>query len=262
MTQYLPDCDTPQSQRQPDHIAAEWFLKIADEAIGHAWRENCLIACVTRGGPELWAAELLVEFGTVEGDEELQRIANAYGIPAVRPTGTRSELITATCYLIGLSGLPITYRRRAAAKLSGWCHEAGYREARRLLPKNGWSWIAQARSRRESWVSNISWWLLHDTAASPKDRLAVALAMTDPQEERRFVLEVFTQLIADPKAPSKMRLQLAERCVDIDPAAAAGLLQSLAADDTARRTDRKAAIDVLLPIDPQAAVSAQALGRV
>ncbi|MFC4500203.1 MULTISPECIES: hypothetical protein [Streptomyces] len=252
----LPDCEVPVRRRQPDDLVETCLVRLADDSLGDNWRISSLQACMIRGGSALAAASFMVE---AEGPwrDDLRRIAKVSKVGLERPAFTHAEYTVGLCYVAGTKGLPAGLRHRAADTLVQRANEVGYAEARSLLPRNGWGWLADAV--REGWAVWTAHLFASDESAALATRLKVALALAEYDHPAGYVPESLERLVAHPQAPSADRLALAAAVARRAPKDGVALLRSLASDPLVQAGHRMQAIGLLEDIDSVKAEEMRAL---
>ncbi|BDM71698.1 hypothetical protein HEK616_51850 [Streptomyces nigrescens] len=242
----LPDCEVPARRRQPDDFVETCLTRLADDSLGDSWRIGSLQACSIRGGSAMAAASFVVQTGGPWHDD-LRRIARESRVGFERPDFTYAEYTVGLCYVAGTKGVPAGLRHRAADTLVHRADEAGYAEARSLLPKNGWSWLADAV--REGWAAWTAHLFIADETAALTTRLKVGLALAEHDHPAGYVPDSLERLVAHPQAPSADRLALAAAVARRAPKDSVPLLRHLASDPLARAGHRMEAIGLLERID-------------
>ncbi|MFD5549802.1 hypothetical protein ACFWJQ_24125 [Streptomyces goshikiensis] len=246
----LPDCDVPVRDRQPDDVILTCLVRLADDSLGDNWRTSSLHACVIRGGAALAAASFVVKTPG-PWNEDLQRILRLSGVGVDRPSYSSAEYVVGLCYVVGTKGLPKGIRHRAADALVNRGRDVGYAEARYLLPRNGWGWLADAV--REGWAVWTASLFAEDETAPMKTRMRVGLALAEYEYPGSYVPLAVEQLVADPAAASADRLALAVAVAQRAPKEAVSLLCCLASDPLIQAGHRMQAIRELDEIDIVAA---------
>ncbi len=242
----LPDCEVPARRRHPDDFIETCLTRLTDDSLADNWRISSLQACSIRGGSAMAAASFVVG---ADGPwrNALQRIARESRVGFERPDFTYSEYTVGLCYVAGTKGVPAGLRHRAADDLVHRADEAGYAEARSLLPKNGWGWLADAV--REGWAVWTAHLFLADETAALTTRLKVGLALAEHDHPAGYVPDSLERLVAHPQAPSADRLALAAAVARRAPKDSVALLRSLASDPLAQAGHRMQAISLLEGID-------------
>jgi hypothetical protein len=252
----LPDCEVPARRRQPDDFIVTCLTRLADDSLGDNWRISSLQACSIRGGSAMAAASFVVKADGPWHDD-LRRIAQESRVGFERPDFTYAEYTVGLCYVAATKGIPAGLRHRAADELVHRANEAGYAEARSLLPKNGWGWLADAV--REGWAVWTAQLFIADETSALKTRLKVGLALAEHDHPTGYVPDSLEQLVAQPQAPSADRLALATAVVRRAPKDSVSLLRSLASDPLAQAGHRMQAIGLLEGIDQVEAEKMRAL---
>jgi hypothetical protein len=252
----LPDCEVPARYREPVDFVETCLVRLADDSLGDNWRITSLQACVVRGGSAMAAASFMVK-ATGPWHDDLQRIVRESGIGLDRPTYTYADYTVGLCYVAGTKGLPTGLRHRAADSLVHRAHEAGYAEARSLLPKNSWGWLADAV--REGWAVWTAHLFLADETAALTTRVKVGLALAEHDHPAGYVPEPLERLVAHAHAPSADRLALAAAVARRTPQDSVGLLRSVASDPLVQAGHRMRAIELLDAINPVKADEMRAL---
>ncbi|MEU0147356.1 hypothetical protein ABZ119_15570 [Streptomyces sp. NPDC006288] len=242
----LPDCDVPARRRQPDDVTQTWLVRLADDSLGENWRIPSLQACEIRGGAALAAASFMVQ-APGPWNDDLQRILRLSGVGVDRPSYSAAEYVVGLCYVAGTKGLPAGIRHRAANALVERGREVGYAEARYLLPRNGWGWLADAV--REGWAVWTASLFAEDEIAPMKTRMRVGLALAEYEYPGSYVPSAVEQLVADPAAVSADRLALAVAVAQRAPKEAVSLLCCIASDPLVQVGHRMEAIRKLDEID-------------
>ncbi|MFF4777903.1 hypothetical protein ACFY05_34270 [Microtetraspora fusca] len=242
----LPGCTVPAKGRVPDGLVAECLTKLVDETLDDWIRAIQIEAAVIRSG----AAESAVAWLITTPSSYLEGLTRVAASCRARPNAarlSRSDHVVGTCYVLGTKGIPDELRRRAAVRLISLCHEAGYAEARRLLPRNGWSWLIDAL-RDGFWAGNLALEFIGDAAAPLKTRIAVAVEYVESAPTMVFPIAV-DELIRSAKAPSSERLRLATALAIRIPSEGLGFLQELASDQTLQPLHRVQAAEQLFRVD-------------
>ncbi|MEV8548295.1 hypothetical protein AB0L04_00370 [Streptomyces glaucescens] len=253
----LPDCEVPARYRQPDELIADCLINLADPSLPDNRRISTLDACDIRGGADLAAATFMVKTPG-PWHEDLQRIARASRVNVDRPRFTHGDHILGLCYVAGTKGLPPGMRHRAADDLvSGFRDNVGYAEARHLLAKNGWDWLADAV--REGWAVWTAQVFARDETAPLKTRMAVGLALAEHEIPGGYVPEAVAQLVAHPGGASNDRLAIAVAVARRDPKAGLDLLCRVASDPLVQAGHRMQAIELLDESYPAKAQEMRAL---
>ncbi|MFJ4921126.1 hypothetical protein [Streptomyces sp. NPDC088725] len=126
--------------------------------------------------------------------------------------------------------------------------DAGYAEARNLLPKNGWGWLADAvRDGWAVWTANL---FAQDETAPLTTRKRVGLALAGYQHSPSYVPGAVEQLVAHQGAASADRLAMATAVAQRAPTDATSLLCCLASDSIVQFGHQMQAIGLLDEIDP------------
>ncbi|WP_173267477.1 hypothetical protein [Streptomyces pacificus] len=229
---------------------------MADESLGDNWRTSALQACMVRGGAALAAASFIVQ-APGPWHEDLQHILRLSGVGVDRPAYSSAEYTVGLCYVAGTKGLPAGLRHRAVDALVHRANDAGYAEARHLLPKNGWTWLADAV--REGWALWTAQLFSQDESAPLTTRMRVGLALAEHEHPAGYVPTALERLAAHPGAASKDRLALAVAVGQRAPKDATGLLRCVASDSIVQAGHRMQAIELLDEIDPVKAEEMRAL---
>lgn len=242
----LPECDVPASRRRPDDVIETSLVRLADEAQADNWRTGGLRACQVRGGAALAAASFIVQ---TPGPwyEDLQRIAPELRADAYRPSYTCAEYTVGLCYMAGTKGLPTELRLRAADALVTRANEAGYAEARNLLPRSGWGLLTHAV--REGWAVWTAQLFAEDETAPLRTRMKVGLALAEHDRPAGYVPEAVEKLVAHPDAASADRLALAMAVAQRAPKNSVVLLCRLASDPLVQPSHRMRTIELLDEVD-------------
>ncbi|MFF5390884.1 hypothetical protein ACFY5H_21455 [Streptomyces sp. NPDC013012] len=246
----LPDCDVPARFRQPDDVVQTCLVRLADDSLGENWRTSSLQACEIRGGAAMAAASFMVKTPG-PWNEDLQHVLRLSGVGVDRPSYSSAEYVVGLCYVAGTKGLPTGIRHRAADALVERGRDAGYAEARYLLPRNGWGWLADAV--REGWAVWTASLFAEDENAPMKTRMRVGLALAEYEYPGSYVPSAVEQLVADPAAASADRLALAVAVAQRAPKEAVSLLCCVASDPLIQAGHRMQAIRELDEIDIVAA---------
>ncbi|MFE9122308.1 hypothetical protein [Streptomyces sp. NPDC007172] len=252
----LPDCDVPAQRRQPDELIATCLVRLADGTLDDNWRTASMQACMIRGGPALAAASFVVQ---TPGPwfEDVQRILRLSGAQVERPSYSPAEYTVGLSYVAGTKGLPAGLRHRAADALVHRANDAGYAEARHLLPKNGWSWLADAvRDGWAVWTANL---FAQDETAALTTRMRVGRALAEHKHPAGYVPTALERLVAHQGAASEDRLALAVAVGQRSPNDAIGLLCCVASDPIVQAGHRMQAIELLDETDPLKAQEMRAL---
>ncbi|WP_438491830.1 hypothetical protein [Streptomyces asiaticus] len=254
----LPDCDVPARYREPDELILDCLVHLADESLADNRRISSLHACEIRGGADLAAATFMVQTPG-PWHENLQRILRASGVNVDRPRYTYGEYTLGLCYVAGTKRLPSGLRHRAADDLVSRCHRdnVGYAEARHLLPKNDWDWLADAV--HEGWAVWTAQVFAEDETAPLKTRIRVGLALAEHDTPTGYVLDALTKLVDHPGAASADRLALAAAVARRDPKGGADLLYRVASDPLVQAGHRMQAIELLDESDAARAQEMRAL---
>ncbi|MFJ6140995.1 hypothetical protein [Kitasatospora sp. NPDC092286] len=254
--EFLPGCEVPARSRKPSDTTLTWLVRLADASLADHWRTSSLEACNMRGGPELAAASFIV-LTPGPWHEDLQRILHLSRVQVDRPSYSASEYTVGLCYVAGAKGLPAGLRHRAADALAHGRDDLGYLEARYLLPKNSWDWLADAvRDGWALWTANL---FAADETAPLTTRMRVGLALAEHKHPAGYVPEAVEQLAAHQGASSAARLALAVAVARRAPKDAVGLLCCLASDPTIQAGHRMHAIGLLDEIDLTKAEEMRAL---
>ncbi|MEV5138966.1 hypothetical protein AB0K71_02765 [Streptomyces syringium] len=243
----LPDCEVPARYREPSAFVTTCLVRLADDSIGDNSRISSLQACAIRGGTAMAAASFMLKAAGPWHDD-LQRIARESGAGVDRPAFTAADYTVGLCYVAGTKGLPAGLRHRAADALVHRADKAGFAEARSLLPKNGWGWLADAV--REGWAVWTAHLFLADETAALTTRVKVGLALAGHDHPAGYVPESLERLVAHSDAPSADRLALAATVARRAPRSSVGLLRSVASNPLVQAGHRMAAIELLDEIDP------------
>ncbi|MFJ3615432.1 hypothetical protein [Streptomyces hydrogenans] len=177
----------------------------------------------------------------------MQRILRLSGVSVDRPSYSLAESVLGLCYVAGTKGLPMGIRHRAADALVERGRDVGYAEARYLLPRNGWGWLADAV--REGWAVWTASLFAEDETAPMKTRMRVGLALAEYEYPGSYVPSAVEQLVADPAAASADRLALAVAVAQRAPKEAVSLLCCVASDPLVQVGHRMEAIRKLDEID-------------
>lgn len=130
-----------------------------------------------------------------------------------------------------------TARRRLAL-------DVGCAEARHLLPRSDWQWLADAV--RDGWARPTALSFMDDTTAPIALRLRVARAFAEHEEQSAgHVPDCLTRLVNNQDAASADRLAVAMAVAQRAPEAGVELLSLLAADPLVPRKHRMQAIELL-----------------
>ncbi|WP_411113929.1 hypothetical protein [Streptomyces sp. 029-5] len=246
----LPDCDVSARHREPDDVILTCLARLADDSLADNLRTSSLHACEIRGGAALAAASFMAQ-APGPWHDELQRILCMAGVNVDRPPYSYAEYTVGLCYVAGTKGLPAGLRHRAADDLVHRANDVGYAEARHLLPKNGWGWLADAvREGWAVWTANL---LAEDETAPLMTRMRVGLALAEYEHPAGYVPSAVEQLVAHPGATSADRLALAMSVAQRAPKDATSLLCCLASDSIVQVGHRMQAIGRLDEIDPSMA---------
>lgn len=252
----LPDCDVPARRRMPDDAILTSLVRLGDESLGNNWRIAGLRACAIRGGAALAAASFMVQTPG-PWHEGLERIMHKAGVNVDRPPYSHAEYTVGLCYVAGAKGLPAGLRHRAADRLVQRSADAGYAEARNLLPQNGWDWLADAV--REGWGRWTANFFTHDETAPLTTRVKVALALAEHQQPAGLVPEGVETLVAHRGTASADRLALAVAVMQRAPKDSTRLLCCIASDPLVQPGHRTQAIGLLSEVDPVKAQEMRAL---
>ncbi|MDO0937164.1 hypothetical protein QQY66_37640 [Streptomyces sp. DG2A-72] len=253
----LPDCEVPARYRQPDELILDCLTNLTDESLADNRRISSLDACGIRGGADLAAATFMVKTpGPWHGD--LQRILRASHVNVDRPRFTHGDYVLGLCYVAGAKGLPTGMRHRAVDDLvSRFRDNVGYAEARHLLSKNDWDWLADAV--REGWAVWTAQLFAGDETAPLKTRMRVGLALAEHETPAGYVPEAVAQLVAQPGGASSDRLAMAVAVARRDPKAGLDLLCRVASDPVVQAGHRMQAIELLDESAPAKAQEMRAL---
>jgi len=253
----LPDCDVPARYRQPDELILDCLTNLADESLADNRRISSLDACGIRGGADLAAATFIVKTPG-PWHEDLQRIVRASHVNVDRPRFTHGDNVLGLCYVASTKGLPPGMRHRAVdALVSRFSDNVGYTEARHLLSKNDWDWMADAV--HEGWAIWTAQVFVGDETAPLKVRMRVGLALAEHETPGGYVPEAVAQLVAYPGGASRDRLAIAVAVARRDPKAGLDLLCRVASDPLVQAGHRMQAIELLHESDPAKAQEMQAL---
>ncbi|MEU8849013.1 hypothetical protein AB0C70_22805 [Streptomyces sp. NPDC048564] len=254
----LPDCDVPARYREPDELILDCLVHLANESLADNRRISSLHACEIRGGADLAAATFIVQTSG-PWHEDLQRILRASGVDVGRPRYTYGEYTLGLCYVASTKGLPPGLRHRAADTLVSRCHRdnVGYAEARYLLPKNDWDWLADAV--REGWAVWTAQVFTEDETAPLKTRMRVGLALAEHDTPTGYIPDALTNLVAHSGAASADRLALAVAVARRNPKGGTALLCRLASDPVVQASHRMQAIELLDEADPAKSQEMRAL---
>ncbi|MGW0663190.1 hypothetical protein [Streptodolium elevatio] len=252
----LPDSAVLARHKRPDDGLLKWLAHIADTGVDEPARVAALRACAVRGGTAAAAASFIVQ--TVSPwRESLQRIADAAGFDTHRPRFTAEEYTVGLRYVAGAKGLPMEFRHRAVDELVHRDADAGYAEARSLLPKNEWQWLADAV--RDGWGRLVALEFLDDSTAPMALRVRVGLAFVEHADATGYVLDLLTRLVMSPDAASADRLAIAMAVVERNPTAGIKMLSVVAADPLVQSKHRMQAIEHLDTADPDKSLELRAL---
>jgi hypothetical protein len=256
----LPDCDVPARNREPDDLILTCLIRLADESLGDNWRTNSLQACEIRGGAALAAASFMLK-APGPWHEDLQRILRASGINVDRPAYSYADYTVGLCFVAGAKGVPAELRlpagtrplppglrHRAVDALVARANEAGYAEARNLLPRNGWDWLTDAV--RDGWALWTAQVFADDETAPLKTRMKVGLALAEYEHPVGYIPGAVERLVAHPRGASADRLALAAAVAQRAPKESVSLLCSLASDPLVQAGHRMQAIGLLDESDP------------
>ncbi|GLY80585.1 hypothetical protein [Actinoallomurus iriomotensis] len=253
----LPGCAVPAMRRVPDRALADTYAQLFDSKRSDVVRAAAFDAFAVRSGATALAGSWLLETPSSHQDD-LRKIASL-SIGNARydtsPT-TRSDHILAMCYVTAAKAVPAELSRRAAAELVSLCLDAGYQEARRLLPKGDWSWLAVA-VREETWAFHLALEFLSDLTTPLSTRMKVAIEFVT-HAPSPVVPPSVDELVRSPKASSTDRLSLATAWAKRDPKAGQLHLDALARDHTLQQLHRVQAAEHLLRLNPDAGSSALA----
>ncbi|MGH3898624.1 MAG: hypothetical protein ACRDTA_10290 [Pseudonocardiaceae bacterium] len=195
----LPDCIVPDQGRVPAAWLAESLATIADLHEPDFKRAIAIEACGINSGAARSAAMWLIEtLSALHPGSDLIPQGVRF-LPDIS-TATRSDRIVGICYLVGIRGISADLRHRAAAQLVAFCHDAGYAEVHRLLPRNRWTWLAEAL-RQGSWAGDIACYFIDDRSAPTKTRISVATVLVETTTAAVFPPGI-GDLIESPKAAS------------------------------------------------------------
>ena len=151
-------------------------MAIADLAAEPHRRTAGIYACLTgraSGCAAVWIVDTLREMhpGEQVVPHRFQPMPEIVGL-------TRTDVIVAMCYVTATKGIPLEIRYRAAAQLVQYCDDAGYAEARRLLPNTPWAWLP-CELRKGSWANPLAIYYVEDATAPKKTRRDVAAAFAE-----------------------------------------------------------------------------------
>ncbi|MFC9258656.1 hypothetical protein ACFT25_02305 [Streptomyces hydrogenans] len=178
----------------------------------------------------------------------MQRILRLSGAGVDRPSYSSAEYVVGLCFVAGTKGLPTGIRHRAADALVERGRDVGYAEARYLLPRNGWGWLADAV--REGWALWTASIFAEDETAPMKTRMRVGLALAEYEYPGSYYVPSAVELlIADSAAASADRLALAVAVAQRAPKEAVSLLCRVASDPLVQVGHRMEAIRKLDEID-------------
>ncbi|MFF9003264.1 hypothetical protein ACF1GW_37540 [Streptomyces achromogenes] len=255
--EFLPGFEIPARYRQPDEVVSNCLTNLADPSLPDNRRISSLDACGIRGGAGLAAATFMVK---TPGPwyEDLQRIVRASHIDIDRPRFTHGDHILGLCYVAGTKGLPPGMRHRAADDLvCRFRDDVGYAEARHLLARNDWDWLADAV--RDGWAVWTAQVFAEDETAPLKTRMRVGLALAEHETPGGYVPEAVAKLVAHPGGASSDRLAIAMAVAHRDPIAGLDLLCRVASDPLVQAGHRMQAIELLDESDPSKAQEMRAL---
>ncbi|MET8028061.1 hypothetical protein [Streptomyces avermitilis] len=252
----LPDCDVSARHREPDDVILDSLVRLADDSLADSWRISSLQACQIRGRAALAAASFMVQ-APGPWHDELQRILSMSRVNVDRPSYSYAEYTVGLCFVAGTKGLPAGLRHRAADALVHRANDVGYAEARNLLPKNGWGWLADAvREGWAVWTANL---FAEDETAPLMTRMRVGLALAEYEHPAGYVPGAVEQLVAHSGATSADRFALAMAVAQRAPHDGTSLLCCLAADPIVQVGHRMQAIERLDAIDPAMAEKMRAV---
>jgi hypothetical protein len=236
----LPDCTTPAGARIPPGWLAQALATIADLTAPPSKRATSIDACGINGRAAASAGAWLIQ--TMQNLNNGDVVPQGVRLLPTTGTGTRSDNIVALCYVAGLKTVPAELRRRAAVDLVAFCHDAGYAEARRLLPKNDWNWLTHAL-RHGTWARLLALYFIDDHSAPTKTRRSVAIAFAETADTMAFPpgMDDLVLSSAD-KASSADRLVLAKAVANRNPQLGARYLSALADDPTIQTEHRRDAL--------------------
>ncbi len=238
----LPDCDVPARRRTPDDTILISLFQLGDETLGDNVRTIGLRTCMIRGGAALAAASFMAQTPG-SWHEGLKRVTHKAGVNIDRPSYSYADYTVGLCYLAGGKGLPAGLRHRAVDALVQRADAAGYAEARNLLPRNGWDWLADAvREGWGIWTANL---FTHDETAPLTTRMKVGLAVAEHEHPAGYVPEGVEILVAHSDAASVDRLAMAVAVARRAPKDSTGLLCCLASDPLVQPRHRMRAIGLL-----------------
>lgn len=170
----LPDCTQPARERVPDEDVADALTTIARLDNPAFQRRMAIYICAMQGGGAATAATWLLDtLSTLHPRRDV--IPHDTGVPAL-DNATRSDYIVGTCYLVSLDSLSTKIRCRAADRLVAFCQEAGYLEARRLMPAEDFSWLPSTL-RTENWGWLLASYVLNDESISNSTRESIEEAV-------------------------------------------------------------------------------------
>ncbi|WP_329490204.1 hypothetical protein OG618_27415 [Kitasatospora sp. NBC_01246] len=254
--EFLPNCEVPARSRKPSEATLTCLVRLADESLADHWRTSNLEACNIRGGPALAAASFIVQ-APGPWHEDLQRILHLSRVQVDRPSYSASEYTVGLCYVAGAKGLPAGLRHQAADALAHGRDDLGYLEARYLLPRNSWDWLADAV--RDGWALWTAHLFAADETVPLTTRVRVSLALAEHKHPAGYVPEAVEQLVAHQGASSAARLALAVAVAQRAPKDAVGLLCCLASDPIVQAGHRMHAIGLLDEVDPAKAEEMRSL---
>ncbi|WNV82616.1 hypothetical protein [Umezawaea sp. Da 62-37] len=226
----------------------ESLLRFADETLADGERSSSIYACVVQGGASMAALTFMLRTPGPWA-EGMRRIASATGVDFDHPAYVRGDHILGLCHVAGANGLLPDLRHRAVDTLvSCFRDNTGYAEARHLLPKKDWEWLADAV--REGWAVLPARLLVADETIPLKTRTRVGLALTEHEAPAGFVPDGLAKLVSHPKAASGDRFAIAAAVARRDPRAGVELLCSVASDPVVQTGHRMQAIRLLEEFEP------------
>lgn len=237
-TSDLPGCTVSRERRVPPYWCADALRMISNLSSSDDHRIGAVRACVNFNPAVRYAALLLIEILGKTHPDDLLLPQFVRDLPDLAASATRSDYIVGTCYLVGLSGLRAELRHRAAAQLTAFCHDAGYAEVRRLLPRNGWSWLPKA-IRRGAWSHLIATYFIPDASAPVDSRVSAATAFLEALDIP--YLPGIAELIDSPLASGAARIRLAVALARRDSFVGIRHLDALANDNTLEARHRNQA---------------------
>jgi hypothetical protein len=179
----------------------------------------------------------------------MRRIAGASGFDFDRPTFARGDHILGLCYVAGANGLLPDLRYRAVDALVDCFRDGtGYAEARHLLPRKGWEWLADAV--RGGWAVWTAHAFTADETAPLKTRTRVGLALAEHEAPAGYLPDGLVKLVSHPKVASGDRFAIAAAVTRRDPSAGVELLCSVASDPVVQTRHRMQAIRLLEEFEP------------